>query len=85
MKNGRFHPRGPASGDRAPASDKKTFFSTRKRVISKPDSVRIGKNQKKGKSLMAVIAQKNLFSWENVDAESDLRRLELVLEIMIKQ
>lgn len=29
---------------------------------------------------MAIIAQRSLFSWENVDAESDLERLEYVLD-----
>ena len=29
---------------------------------------------------MAIIPQKNLFSWENVDAESDLKRLEYVMD-----
>lgn len=29
---------------------------------------------------MAIIPQRSLFSWENVDAESDLRRLEYVLD-----
>ena len=31
---------------------------------------------------MAIIPQPHLFSWENVDAESDLRRLELVLQAL---
>jgi len=31
---------------------------------------------------MAIIPQPNLFSWKNVEAESDLSRLELVLEAL---
>ena len=31
---------------------------------------------------MAIILQPNLFSWKNVDAESDLRRLEFVLSAL---
>ena len=31
---------------------------------------------------MASIPQPALFSWENVDAESDLKRLELVLSAL---
>jgi hypothetical protein len=36
----------------------------------------------KGNHPMAIIPQPHLFSWENVDAESDLRRLELVLQAL---
>ena len=40
----------------------------------------VGKNNTKGGHPMAIIAQKRLFGWEEIEELGDLKRLALVLE-----